>query len=157
MVGEKKASGDLFVYPILLALIIGRIGCFSVGIYEETYGTVTNLPWGMDLGDGLSRHPVALYEMLFLALLWLALRQVDKKWALAPGARFKLFLMAYCCFRFLLDFIKPHYTSGIGLSTIQVTSLVGLLYYYRYILHPVYLLSYHAEPANTEHLSITKD
>jgi prolipoprotein diacylglyceryltransferase len=157
MVGEKKASGDLFVYPMLLALIVGRIGCFSMGIYEETYGTVTSLPFGMNLGDGLPRHPVALYEMLFLLLLWVALRQADKKWTLAPGARFKLFLMAYCSFRFLLDFIKPHYTFRIGLSTIQITSLCGLLYYYHYILHPAYLVSYHAEPANTTHLSLTKD
>ena len=32
---KTKASGDLFVYPLMLALIIGRIGCFSMGIYEE--------------------------------------------------------------------------------------------------------------------------
>ncbi|RYY90221.1 MAG: hypothetical protein EOO11_23550 [Chitinophagaceae bacterium] len=28
LIGERRASGDLFVYPMLLALIIGRIGCF---------------------------------------------------------------------------------------------------------------------------------
>src|SRR4051812_2722512 len=29
---EKSSSGDLFTYPLLLAMIIGRIGCFTAGI-----------------------------------------------------------------------------------------------------------------------------
>lgn len=141
IIGEKQTSGDLFVYPLILALIIGRIGCFSMGVYEETYGTPTQLPWGMHLGDGLKRHPVSLYEIIFLVLLWISLVQAEKKWALANGARFKLFMIAYMVFRLLLDFIKPHYTFNIGLSTIQLTALAGLLYYYRYILQPKRLLA----------------
>ncbi|MEN9570595.1 MAG: hypothetical protein RL172_1826 [Bacteroidota bacterium] len=129
IIGEKNSSGDLFTYPMILALIIGRIGCFCMGIYEETYGTVTRLFTGMNLGDGKLRHPVTLYEILFLLLLWIGLAQAEKKYELANGLRFKLFMMAYCCYRFLQEFIKPHYTLSIGLSTIQLTALVGLLYY----------------------------
>ncbi len=136
IIGETKASGDLFVYPIILALIIGRIGCFSMGVYEETYGMPTSLPWGMHLGDNHLRHPVCLYEILFLILLWAGLVLLEKKHPLQEGARFKLFMIAYCAFRFLLDFIKPHYTFSFGLSTIQLTALLGLLYYYRYIIQP---------------------
>ncbi|MBL0357483.1 MAG: prolipoprotein diacylglyceryl transferase [Chitinophagaceae bacterium] len=65
IIKEKHNSGDLFTYPLLLALIIGRIGCFSMGVYEETYGTVTSFFTGMNLGDGLLRHPVSLYEIVF--------------------------------------------------------------------------------------------
>ena len=129
IIKEKNSSGDLFTYPMLLALMIGRIGCFSMGVYEETYGTVTNFITGMNLGDGRMRHPVTLYEIFFLGLLWISLVQIGKKWKLAPGERFKIFMVAYCCFRFLLDIIKPHYTWAIGLSTIQITSLIGLCYY----------------------------
>ncbi|WP_235921057.1 prolipoprotein diacylglyceryl transferase family protein [Foetidibacter luteolus] len=136
LIGEKTSSGDLFAYPMILALIIGRIGCFSMGIYEETYGLPTSLPWGMHLGDNQPRHPVCLYETLYLLLLWAALVQLEKRYILQNGARFKLFLISYCMFRFLLDFIKPHYSFGIGLSTIQLTALAGLVYYYRYIIHP---------------------
>lgn len=139
-IGETKASGDLFVYPLLLALIIGRLGCFSMGVYEATYGTVTTLPTGIDLGDGLRRHPVALYEIVFLLLLWISLRRAAHTGKLAPGALFKLFMMAYALFRVLLDCIKPVYIFTIGLSTIQLTGIAGLLYYYRYILHPARLL-----------------
>ena len=140
IIGEKRASGDLFVYPIILALIIGRIGCFTMGVYEETYGTASGLPWAMDLGDGILRHPVALYEIFFLVALWFALHRIKEKFPLAEGALFKLFMIAYILFRFLLDFIKPHYTFSIGLSTIQITSLAGLAYYYAYIIHPKKLL-----------------
>jgi prolipoprotein diacylglyceryltransferase len=133
LIGEKQASGDLFVYPILLALMIGRVGCFSMGVYEETYGLPTSLPWGMDLGDGLHRHPVALYEIVFLGLLWLLLKKADPWLSKEQGARFKVFLIAYCLFRLLLDCIKPHYTFPFGLSTIQITAVAGLIYYYPHI------------------------
>ena len=140
IIGETKASGDLFVFPIILALMIGRIGCFSMGVYEETYGSVTSLPWGMNLGDGSMRHPVALYEILFLLLLWVMLVQAEKKWKFENGARFKIFMMAYISFRFMLDFIKPHYTFSIGLSTIQITCIAGFIWYGKYFVNPRKLL-----------------
>jgi len=129
MIGEKSSSGDLFTYPLILSLIIGRIGCFSMGVYEETYGTATSFFTGMNLGDGKMRHPVTLYEMAFLLLIWIGLQQTEKKYALASGLRFKIFMIAYCLFRFVLDYIKPHYTYSTGLSAIQATALIGLLYY----------------------------
>jgi prolipoprotein diacylglyceryltransferase len=142
IIAEKQASGDLFVYPIILALIIGRIGCFSMGVYEETYGTVTTLPWGINLGDGPLRHPVCLYEIIFLLGLWIGLLATQKRFSLEQGASFKLFMIAYLVFRFLLDFIKPHFTFDIGLSTIQLACMAGLLYYLPYIIQPKKLLAY---------------
>ena len=140
IIKEKKRSGDLFTFPILLALIIGRIGCFSMGIHEETYGIPTNAFTGMDLGDGILRHPVVLYEIAFLMALWFAIVQLEKKYELVEGARFKIFMIAYLFFRFLLDFIKPHYTYSFGLSTIQLVCLLGLIYYAAYILQPKKLI-----------------
>jgi len=141
IIGEKKASGDLFVYPIILALVIGRMGCFTMGVYEETYGTVTALPWGMNLGDEQSRHPVTLYEIVFLLVLWPCLKKTQRKFSLEQGALFKIFMISYMAFRFMLDFIKPHYTFSIGLSTIQLTCMAGLLYYSPYIIQPKKLLT----------------
>jgi len=133
---EKKASGDLFVYPFLLALIIGRIGCFSMGIFEETYGNETNLITGMDLGDGKLRHPVALYEIVFLVILWISIHYTASRVSFQPGALFKIFMISYLLFRFLIDFIKPHYTFTFGLSAIQVSCFAGLIYYSPYIVQP---------------------
>jgi len=129
MLKEKQSSGDLFTYPIILALIIGRIGCFSMGVYEETYGKPTSFFAGINLGDGLMRHPITLYEIAFLVLLWFVLIQIEKKHTLAEGARFKIFMISYCAFRFCIDFIKPSYIIIASLSTIQLTAAIGLLYY----------------------------
>ncbi len=141
IIGEKQASGDLFTYPILLGLIVGRIGCFSMGVYEETYGTATSMFTGMDLGDGIKRHPVTLYEIGYLLLLWLFIYLLAKRTTLAQGANFKLFMIGYCVFRFFCDFIKPHYSLAISLSVIQLTALAGLLWYARYIIYPKNLLT----------------
>jgi len=140
IIGEKQKSGDLFTYPIILGMMIGRIGCFSMGVYEETYGTATMLPWGMNLGDGVLRHPVALYEIFFLGCTWIFLVMLENKFGFTPGTKFKLFLIFYLFFRLMLDFIKPNFTFSFGLSTIQLACIVGLIYYSPFIFNPKKLL-----------------
>ncbi|NSL89962.1 diacylglyceryl transferase [Chitinophaga sp. Mgbs1] len=137
---EPHSSGDLFTYPLILAMMIGRTGCFSMGIYEETYGLPTSLPWGMHLGDEALRHPVSLYEIVFLLLLWQALRFTDSRFQLVSGARFKLFMIGYLLFRLLLDFIKPGYRFAFGLGSIQLACLAGLIYYLPVIIYPSRLI-----------------
>jgi prolipoprotein diacylglyceryltransferase len=144
IVGEKRNSGDLFTYPVILALMIGRTGCFSMGVYEETYGNPTNLFTGMNLGNGILRHPVTLYEIVFLFFLWIIIARVEKNFILEEGAKFKIFMIAYILFRFVLDFIKPHFTFTFGLSTIQIVCLCGLVWYYKFIIHPKKLLKTNA-------------
>ena len=140
IISENHSSGDLFTYPMILALIIGRIGCFGMGIYEETYGVETSLFTGMNFGDGLLRHPVTLYEIAFLMTLWIGLLQLEKRFTLVDGGRFKIFMIAYLIFRFVIDFIKPHYTFSFGLSTIQLVCLGGFIYYAAYIFKPKKLI-----------------
>lgn len=140
---EQRASGDLFVFPMILALCIGRLGCFSMGVHEATFGMPTKVITAMDLGDGQMRHPVSLYEIGFLLLLWPLLGKLQQSGRLANGALFKLFMIAYLIFRFQLDFIKPHYNYAIGLSAIQICSLLGLLYYAPFIVQPKKLLQPH--------------
>lgn len=135
-IGEKNPSGSLMVYPLLLAMLIGRVGCFSMGVFEETYGLPSNFPCAMHLGDEYLRHPVALYEMLFLILLWITLYFISKKVILAPGALFKMFLISYCIFRFFIEYLKPHVNLFSMCSSIQIAACLGVIYYYKYILHP---------------------
>jgi len=142
---EKQSSGDLFTYPMILALIIGRIGCFSMGVFEETYGIPTQFFTGIELGDGVNRHPVTLYEIVFLLFLWIALAAIEKKQPARAGLRFKRMMIAYMVFPFSLDFIKPHYTFSIGLSTIQITCVIGLIYY-----SIVFLLKKYSNHPNTQ-------
>lgn len=143
---EKSSSGDLFTYPLILSIIIGRLGCFSNGIFESTYGLETGWFTGMDLGDGKLRHPVALYEMAFMALLWGLLKTAEKKHNFINGLRFKGFMIGYLFFRFFVEYLKPHEIVFANLSTIQITCLAGLFYYRKTILKlifkPAKLLAY---------------
>lgn len=132
-IGVKIASGDLYVIPILIALFIGRIGCFLMGIDEPTYGIKTSFFMGMDLGDGVKRHPVALYEMIYLSVLFV-LFQIIKNKKLINGDRFKLFMVLYFVYRFLVEFIKPYHPIFLNLSSIHWSAIFIFLYYYRFII-----------------------
>ncbi len=129
LVGYKKSTGDLIVFPLIFAMIIGRIGCFFTGVYEETYGIPTNSIFGMYLGDEYKRHPVALYEIAFLITLWIVLRKILKSGKYHSGFVFQVFMLCYFLFRFLLDFIKPR-TEILGvLGTIQIVCILMIIYY----------------------------
>ncbi len=128
---EYTSSGDLFTYPLILAMIIGRIGCFSMGVYEPTCSTTANNVFAMDLWRWPATSPVTLYEITFLLLLWIFLYQLDKNYKTCKWRLFKIFMIAYLVFRLFLDFIKPHYTFSIGLSTIQ-----NHLHYWPVLLFP---------------------
>lgn len=141
IIGEKNNSGDLFVYPMLLALIIGRIGCASMGVYEDVYGVPTTFLMGMNLGDGIQRHPLILYEIAYLLLLWIGIKWTEKNYKLANGAKFKLFMIAYLLFRFCAEFLKARETYFIGLGAIQLACLLCLVYYWKYFRWPEKLLA----------------
>jgi phosphatidylglycerol:prolipoprotein diacylglycerol transferase len=68
-IGVHQSTGDLYAIPLALGIAIGRIGCFLTGLSDNTYGTPTNLPWAINFGDGIPRHPTQLYEIAFLLLL----------------------------------------------------------------------------------------
>ena len=129
IVGHKESTGDLIVFPLILAMIIGRIGCFLMGVYEETYGLPTNTIFGMHLGDEYLRHPVALYEIAFLLFMWFELRMIDRKNKYVSGFLFQLFMLSYFTFRLILDFIKPKIEIIGNLGTIQLVCLCVIIYY----------------------------
>src|SRR5437868_7421431 len=56
--GIRGSTGLPFVAPLALGIAVGRLGCFFAGLPDYTYGTPTHLPWGVDFGDGIPRHPV---------------------------------------------------------------------------------------------------
>lgn len=129
IIGEKRSSGDLFTYPIIVGIMIGRLGCFLTGIKEFTYGTETSWITGMNLGDGLRRHPTSLYEIIFLAVLFVLLRSTSAYSKRENGLLFKFFMIAYFGFRFCIEFIKPNTFHLLGLSSIQWICILCWLYY----------------------------
>lgn len=130
MIGVHRSTGDAFVYPLIVGTAIGRIGCFLTGLSDRTYGTATTLPWGIDFGDGVSRHPTQLYEIVFLLVLIIFLK-VRSRYQHQEGDLFKFYMIAYLIFRLLVDFIKPDFHPLLGISAIQLACLLGVLYYHR--------------------------
>ena len=130
LLGVRQATGDVFVLPLIAGMAIGRLGCFLTGLSDRTYGIATDLPWGVDFGDGLARHPTQLYEVLFLGLLALALQVLGRR-PQRNGLVFQIFLAAYLLFRFLVDFLKPEFHPLPGLSAIQIACLLALVLYCR--------------------------
>jgi len=144
LTGWRSSTGDAWVPALTVGLILGRLGCQLSGLWDQTYGLPTLLPWGWDYGDGIARHPAALYEMVLLALLYAALRGPMRRLAGAPGARFAAFMVGYCAIRFALEFLKPPFGAGAeggvapgtlpvalyaGLTAIQWAALAGLAGY----------------------------
>jgi len=125
--GVRESTGDLFAAPLALGAAIGRIGCFLTGLSDQTYGVATALPWGVDFGDGVTRHPTQLYEALFLGVLAVALLWLARK-PHTNGDLFKLFMIGYLGFRLAIDFLKPEVRFG-GLSSIQWAAAAVLVYY----------------------------
>ncbi len=140
-IGVYTSSGDLMVYPIVLGMVLGRIGCFLAGITDGTHGSPCNYPWCMNLGDGIPRHPAALYEIVFWLTLGAFLYLLEQRYVLTNGSRFKILLASYLVFRFFSEFIKPVYYFEFGLSSIQLACLAGIVYYYRVFLFPKSLLA----------------
>lgn len=130
LIGYRHSTGDLFVFPLLMGIFVGRIGCFLSGLADGTFGDPTTLPWGIDFGDGIPRHPTQLYEMLFIALLGWLLLSWRERLAAESGLLFKVMLSSYLLWRLLVDFIKPiPYAYPGGLSGIQVVALLALMIY----------------------------
>ncbi len=85
--GIRRSTGDLYAPALAVAIAVGRIGCLLTGVADDTSGTPTSLPWGMDLGDGIRRHPTQLYEIVVLAAMVVPLwRLARRTMAIAAGA-----------------------------------------------------------------------
>lgn len=145
-IGLRTSTGDLYAIPLASGIAIGRIGCFLTGLADNTYGTPSRLPWAVDFGDGILRHPTQIYEILFLLLLvpilYAVLKQIPSRKVVPsanlnpipvsrylPGDAFKVFMVGYASFRLLCDFIKPYPRIFLGLGGIQWACLLLLLYY----------------------------
>ncbi|HZV94134.1 MAG TPA: prolipoprotein diacylglyceryl transferase family protein, partial [Caldimonas sp.] len=131
----KPSTGDAWVPAIVVGIIIGRIGCQLSGLWDQTYGNPTDLPWAWDYGDGVPRHPVAAYEIVLVACAWLGVSRMHGK----AGQRFAALMAAYCLIRLCLEFLKPPFaveaagtlptTLLAGLTAIQWAAIVGLGYF----------------------------
>jgi prolipoprotein diacylglyceryltransferase len=120
--GIWAKTGDAYAVPLALALAVGRWGCFFNGC---CYGVETSLPWGVDFGDGVRRHPTQIYESLFhFVMAGVLMVVVSRRWL--PRQRLKLYLIAYFSYRFATEFIRPEPVGLWGLTFYQWVSLAAI-------------------------------
>ena len=127
--GIRGSTGVAFTGALALGIVVGRWGCLFAGLADNTYGGPTSLPWAVDLGDGVGRHPVQVYESLSMALflaLYLWGLQRRAPWAMRRG--FYVFAAWYGAQRFVWEFLKPYPRLILGLDLFQLVAL-GLVTY----------------------------
>lgn len=116
--------GNYLVPSICIGIFFGRIGCFLAGC---CYGTATSLPWGVNFGDGILRHPTQLYEALFVLGIFVYSQLMKEKYE--PGELFGKFMIAYFSWRFLVEFIRVNPVAVAGLTYYQIVSLAVVVGY----------------------------
>ena len=124
--GIALRTGDDYVVPILAGIAIGRVGCFLAGLHDGTYGIPTQMPWGVDFGDGMARHPTQLYESAAALVALATWPRWSRAFAAVPGLAFRVFMLGYLLWRLGVDSFKPvPYSYWLGLSGIQWICIVG--------------------------------
>ncbi len=130
---------DAVMPGLVIGHAIGRIGCYLTGLH---LGIQTTVPWALYVmnGDmaGELRHPVVLYEIIYLVAIFIILIKLRSRLT-HPGTMVAAYSVLYGTARFANDFFRdaamdPHY---IGLTATQyglmAIALSGLVYLLKWI------------------------
>src|SRR5215813_4630863 len=107
-------SGGVFYGGLILAVVVGRFGCFFAGC---CYGKPTTLPWGITFRDpfaaanvgtplGIPLHPTQLYEAGAELLILIVLLVTERKGRPYPGRTFWFYMLLYAISRFIIEFYR---------------------------------------------------
>lgn len=135
---QRWIALDGYAYGLSLGLAIGRIGCYAVG---EHFGSLSTFPLAVrydggsvresTIGDvrlveGMTFHQTALYEFLYLLVLFGVLALVVRRGA-RPATAMAIFCAWYGVARFLSDFLRVNDEEVLGLTGAQyLQALVAL-------------------------------
>ena len=115
------ATGDIFAPALPLAQAIGRLGNLLGG---DPFGLPSSLPWAI-MQRGVRRQPSALYEMILDLVLFAIIWRLRDKMP-RSGDLFKLYVVGYCCFRFLVDFTRADPRVLLGFTLVQVLYAISI-------------------------------
>lgn len=112
---------DLLAVGLPMAQAIGRWGNF---INCEAFGGVTELPWGMVIGNSdIAVHPTFLYESLW-NVISVILVLLAKKYKKFDGELFCVYMIWYGAGRFWIEGLR---TDSLYLGNFRVSQIVALI------------------------------
>lgn len=116
---------DVIAPCVLIGQAIGRWGNY---FNSEAYGSVTDLPWAINVIDdslgSVMVHPTFLYESIWCLLgALLIFFVVEKKWQKNRGELFCFYMMYYSFGRFFIEALRTDSLMFFGLKTAQIVSL----------------------------------
>jgi phosphatidylglycerol:prolipoprotein diacylglycerol transferase len=121
---------DLITPGILLAQVIGRVGCTINGC---CYGKATSLPCGVVYTNpdsyaplGIAVHPTQVYEIIFLLIVFGVLFWLRRRFR-PEGSLFLIYLSLYSMWRLGVGFLRDGTDFLFGLQQAQVVGIVVLL------------------------------
>ncbi|HEX4499220.1 MAG TPA: prolipoprotein diacylglyceryl transferase family protein [Thermoanaerobaculia bacterium] len=129
LIGYRASTGDVFAPAVALGIGIGRFGC----LLTETPGTPTGLSWGVTVDAaraariptfpaawiGVPLHPSFVYEIVFHFTMLAVLLRLRRRPELRDEL-FKIYLLAYAAFRFLIEFVRGNEVVWAGLTRSQL-------------------------------------
>ncbi|SDE97970.1 prolipoprotein diacylglyceryl transferase [Blastococcus fimeti] len=133
------AFADALAPGLLVAQAIGRLGNW---FNQELFGRPTDLPWGLEIDPRYREqgyeafatfHPTFLYELLWNLAAAALVIWADRRFRLAHGQAFALYVLAYCTGRLWIELLRtdPAETFfGVRLNvfTAVVVGLLALVY-----------------------------
>ena len=121
---------DALSVPFLVGVCVGLFGAFLAGY---SYGTPTNLPWGIlyesyNVKYTVPVHPVQLYEIFLIGILFMGKKHLSKKTSFfeKDGNTALYFGSLYFLLSFILEFLRGDDT--LLILGIRVTH-IGFLFF----------------------------
>ncbi|WP_149181572.1 prolipoprotein diacylglyceryl transferase [Streptomyces sp. TRM49041] len=129
------AYADAIAPGIAFAQAIGRWGNW---FNQELYGRPTDLPWALEISEGVNReaglyHPTFLYESLWCVGVAFLVIWADRRFTLGHGRAFALYVAAYCAGRGWIEYMRvddAHHILGLRLNvwTAMAVFLLAVTY-----------------------------
>ncbi|MFC2011812.1 prolipoprotein diacylglyceryl transferase [Chloroflexota bacterium] len=121
---------DLIAPGLILAQIVGRIGCTINGC---CYGSECDLPWAVVYmhpeslaPHGIAVHPTQVYEIIYLIIMFIISLSIRSKLK-SDGLLFLVYLAMYSLWRLGIDFIRDGNPFLFGLHQAQVIAIITLV------------------------------